>query len=719
MRDSPGSGRLRANRRRVLRTVGGLTTLGILGTGAPTVAGDPGDELWVFETNGAIESSATVVDNTVFVTSSNGNLYAVDIETGNQQWVFEIGVYTESSSTVVDDTVFVGGTVDTFDILKGTGRLYAVDAETGNQQWAFETTSQIGSSPTVVDGTVFVGDWDSNLYAVDAETGEQRWSFETGGAIQSSPTVSDGSVFVGSLDRNLYVVDAETGEEQWAFGTDGTIRSSPTVSGGSIFVGSTDGNLYAVDSETGEEQWAFETGEGIFSSPTVSGDSVFVGSDGGNLYAVDAETGEQQWNFKADYGIYSSPTVVEDIVLVGYRDNLYAVDAETGDQQWAFETGSSIHSSPTVVDGTAFVGSDGGNLYAIDTGLDGSSEGSRVLLGTLGHHGDWRYADQSIDIPAYALYASWVRNNVEWLTIGGVGIGGIAGGGYLFRRRRKTQQSDQESPEESSSKPSSTPSSETDPSTTPTEESETDGSSKVDELRSEAETALETAVFARANDEFDEAADAYSEALIQYRAALDELDAGATETRAEIEESIDSTRGELATIQTRNEQRDDLREVLRAAERSFQVGIVAYAQASRTLARIRFRQARDSFEEAIDILQDGDDDLLTSSVEVSVQPDRELVSTTLSELPMIPDAETAALTDAGIETLGELESSEEPPWLPAAVETLVTEETTNDGVATTLTLLSWWNDADSYEFDTEEAVSRRREQSEYGFAQSS
>jgi len=89
---------------------------------------------------------------------------------------------------------------------------------------------------------------------------------------------------------------------------------------------------------------------------------------------------------------------VDGTVFVGSWDgNVYALDADDGTEQWAFQTGNAVSNSPTVVDGTVFVGSGDGNVYALEAGVSGSSEGSRVMLGTLGHHGDWRYAGQNID----------------------------------------------------------------------------------------------------------------------------------------------------------------------------------------------------------------------------------------------------------------------------------------------------------------------------------
>lgn len=81
---------------------------------------------------------------------------------------------------------------------------------------------------------------------------------------------------------------------------------------------------------------------------------------------------------------------MDDTVFVGIDNNLCALNADTGEQQWGFYTdfrhGQTVFSSPTVVDDTAFVGGQNGNVYALDADVSGSSEGSRIRLGTLGHH---------------------------------------------------------------------------------------------------------------------------------------------------------------------------------------------------------------------------------------------------------------------------------------------------------------------------------------------
>lgn len=127
--------------------------------------------------------------------------------------------------------------------------------------------------------------------------------------------------------------------------------------------------------------------------------TVGIGSTAGFGTASASSTvssGEEIWRHPIDGNLVSSPTVAGGVVLVGGSEGyLHAVDAETGEEVWRFATDGPVTSSPTVVGGTAYVGSDDGSLYAVDAGVDGASEGSRVMLGTLGHHGASRYAGQT------------------------------------------------------------------------------------------------------------------------------------------------------------------------------------------------------------------------------------------------------------------------------------------------------------------------------------
>jgi len=374
------------------------TAVGVLGSTTISQGGaaqemDPGDKVWHLETDDWVRSSPTVVDQTVYVGGWDGRLYAREATDGTEVWTFETGGIVWSPPAVVGETVYFSS---------DDGSLYAVDTTTGEQEWSTEL-SGLMSSPTVADGSVYIGSRDNKLYAFDATNGDELWSFEAGDWIRSSPTVVGNTVFVGSEDESLYAIDTETGDENWSFDANGPVLSSPTVADGTVYVGSYDDEsnnaLYAVNTASGEQEWNLEIEDRIWSSPTVADGVVYIGSFDNSLYAIDTTDGDEIWSFETDQSVFSSPTVVDETVYVGSQDNsVYAIDTADGEEIWSFETGGDIRSSPTVVDGILFVGSFDNSLYAINIDGDGSSDGSRVTLGTLGHHHEWAKADDPIKI---------------------------------------------------------------------------------------------------------------------------------------------------------------------------------------------------------------------------------------------------------------------------------------------------------------------------------
>jgi len=76
---------------------------------------------------------------------------------------------------------------------------------------------------------------------------------------------------------------------------------------------------------------------------------------------------EVRWRYHTNGEIISSPAIVGGIVYVGSNDgNLYAIDESSGQLHWKFTTSSRIPSSPAVVGGIVYFASYDGNFYAAD-----------------------------------------------------------------------------------------------------------------------------------------------------------------------------------------------------------------------------------------------------------------------------------------------------------------------------------------------------------------
>ena len=75
-----------------------------------------------------------------------------------------------------------------------------------------------------------------------------------------------------------------------------------------------------------------------------------------------------KWTFHTNGEVVSSPAIVDGVVYVGSNDgNLYAIDAQSGSLKWKFATESRVPSSPAVANGLVYFGSYDGNFYAVNT----------------------------------------------------------------------------------------------------------------------------------------------------------------------------------------------------------------------------------------------------------------------------------------------------------------------------------------------------------------
>ena len=336
--------------------------------------GQPVGELkWTFATGGEFMSSPAIAAGVGYFASSDGNLYAVDLEAGEEKWRLEIGHLGWSSPAVAAGLVLVGSQ---------DANLYAVDLQTGQVRWAFKSGGIIRSSPAISDAIVYFTSEDGYLYAVDLLTGQEKWQFNAGTeAGSSSPAIADGVVYVGSGDYvhiSLYAVDLRTGLERWKFTesdaplvADARIHpGSPSLGEGLAVIRRTD-YVYAIDLETGQERWKFRTKPSSFSAQAIDNGVVnFGATDGpvGFVFGLDAQTGDEVWRFETGRDPLS-PSIAAGVAYFWSEAGFQAVELSTREELWNFQAVGqalgSFGSFPAVVDGVVHFGSKDGNVYAL------------------------------------------------------------------------------------------------------------------------------------------------------------------------------------------------------------------------------------------------------------------------------------------------------------------------------------------------------------------
>ncbi|WP_435362196.1 PQQ-binding-like beta-propeller repeat protein [Haloarchaeobius sp. DFWS5] len=299
-------------------------------------------EAWAYEYDASIsasEAQPVVVDDTVYVTTYDGTLLALDFDDGTTQWTKSLPGETKGTVAAHDGVLFVTTKVG----------VLAIDTDTQETLWQFDHGSV--ASPTVVPAGI-----------EGVETGR---------------TLDTATVFVvamkepGSFDEDgvfaAFALDAVTGEAHWSAETY-EFRTVPAYTDGVVVVSED-----ARDAVTGAKLWTGEAGQ--FSDSTAVDGRVYTHSFFGT-FAYEARTGTKLWGEKGNEqqppDVLSIPNytpavwngivyvLVNELATDIERPVLVALDAETGEEQWRYDQfapnrGGDLAGSPTVVDGEVYV----------------------------------------------------------------------------------------------------------------------------------------------------------------------------------------------------------------------------------------------------------------------------------------------------------------------------------------------------------------------------
>ena len=159
---------------------------------------------WSFQADGVIQTTPTVIGDTLFFGTQSGQEFALETRTGEPRLKFRVEKQEElrymrqgirSSSHYSDGRVYFGDDMT---------KIRCVDAATGEEIWqtqlSDDPTAQTRSSPAVYNGRVVLGYSSSRgnaeIVCLDADTGAVSWRFKTapegaGGSVWGSPAIDE------------------------------------------------------------------------------------------------------------------------------------------------------------------------------------------------------------------------------------------------------------------------------------------------------------------------------------------------------------------------------------------------------------------------------------------------------------------------------------------------------------------------------------------------
>jgi outer membrane protein assembly factor BamB len=287
---------------------GQVLALNMLSRGQNLTFPQRGDGEWVWDCpidnakSNAIVADLAMSEDALYVASSNGRVYSLDKVSGDENWRREdIPVLAEKlwTSPVIQGNTLYVSTLD--------GHIYALSVETGELlDWSFESEAGFDSSPVIYEDTIFLGSFDRYLYAVKIGSDVPIWKFPeekpAGNWFWASPIVNEGIVYAGCLDGKVYAVEAETGGKLWEFDAESPIVSPPVLMDNLLIVTDEAGTVYVFDLSAELEDGAvplktISIGAAVRSSFYAQEGLVYIRGEDNWMYVVDIENGEVSWNF--------------------------------------------------------------------------------------------------------------------------------------------------------------------------------------------------------------------------------------------------------------------------------------------------------------------------------------------------------------------------------------------------------------------------------------
>ena len=321
--------------------------------------------LWSFDTESYIISSPVIGIESVYIGSTDGKVYSLDLLKGQEIWTFDTGDDIEASPLLLDEAVYIGNL---------SGEFFCLDALSGQERWRYKCDSSIYGSANWAriakdqQTRILVGSYDNRMYCFDSVSGELIWVYETENFINGAPSTDGTHIIFGGCDEILHIVSVSDGSKIGEVWAGSYIPGSPALLDNRAYLGHYDNQVVAIDLIEKKILWIYEdeTHPGpFFSSPAVTEDRVVIGSRDGYLHCMGRERGEKLWEFQTFDEIDGSPVVSNDKVIFGSIDGrLYIVDLERGEKIWSYEIGAAIIGAPAVAGGFVVTGAEDGRVYA-------------------------------------------------------------------------------------------------------------------------------------------------------------------------------------------------------------------------------------------------------------------------------------------------------------------------------------------------------------------
>lgn len=253
------------------------------------------------------------------------------------------------------------------------------------EKWEAEINGGFSnSSITAYDSLIFINDLSGRIYCFSIANGKTIGQLKYKGTIFTAPVIHKSMLIyiVNSEKENIstvYFYDFKSGKEITSTEIKGRVTSQLVKAENSVIAVAESGVIYSFDL-LGHLNWQFSTNESCHGSPAAIGDYVILGNDKGEIIKIDIgdnvssnqANGRVKFRQKIGGSLTGGIVILENDIYIGSEDgNLYAIDLADGKTRWIFQTGSRVKMDAAIFENDVYIGNLNGDFFKLSK-KDGS-----------------------------------------------------------------------------------------------------------------------------------------------------------------------------------------------------------------------------------------------------------------------------------------------------------------------------------------------------------
>lgn len=283
-----------------------------------------GEELASPELVSSVESTPAISENNLYIGDDEGNFYIIDIINGQIKVTKNLdNSLIRSSPLVIDDTVFIG----TYN-----GNLFALCRDDLEIKWRVRNKGWIYSSVSYLkEKNAVIAVWDKGKIGIFShKEGKCLWQYDLDDTIRATPVYHKGKVYIASFKGIIYIIDTESFEMERKIDIKDKIFSTPVIKDNLMVLCTMQRDIIGLDlvNKSKYIKWRISVRNPIVSSPVIFEKYCLIIDEGGSLYIIDIKPGKILIEDQLENFCRATPFFEEKRIFTATSDMIKAYNLE-------------------------------------------------------------------------------------------------------------------------------------------------------------------------------------------------------------------------------------------------------------------------------------------------------------------------------------------------------------------------------------------------------